>query len=199
MYNNNEKGDLQGSVHLEDEEQARRAGPTVQLPLLGHRTIFDGSSDHGQHLLSQGVQGSEEAVVGHVEGLVGMDEQEDVAHGEHVEQVEAVLPLQAFPEVMGVGVSGAGTESLTGPQQLAAVADGGEQQVQHPVLLVVERLDVAVRGAAVLRAAEQREEVFIRQSVDQRLLQRPGLHVAFTENTDHTQAFLPVQDVLDDL
>lgn len=182
---------LESAVHLEDEEQTWRAGPTIHLPLFGYRGLFDGSSDQRQDLLPKGVQGSEEPVVGHVEGLVRVDEQEDVAHGEHVEQVEAVLSVEAFPEVVGVGVTDAGAQRLAGPQQLPAVADRGEKQVQHPVLLVVERMDVAVRGVAVLRSAvlrstEQREYVFVRYDVDKRLLQRPRLRVAFTENTHNT-------------
>jgi len=130
--------DLQGAVDLEDKQQAWRAGSAVQLPLFGHRTVFDGSPDQRQDLLSQSVQSSKEPVVGHVEGLVGMYQQEDVAHGEHVEQVQAVLSVQTFPEVVGVGVAGAGAQRVAGPQQLPAVAHGGEQQVQNPVLLVVE-------------------------------------------------------------
>ena len=189
--------DLQRTVHLEDEEQARRAGPTVHLPLFGHRTVLDGCPDQRQDLLPQGVQGSEEPVVGHIEGLIRVDEQEDVAHGEHVEQVEAVLSVQAFPEVVGVRVADTGAQRLAGPQQLPAVGHGGEQQVQHPALLVVESLNVAVRCAAVvLRYAEQREDVFVRQSVDERLFRRAGLHVAFTENTDDTQAVVPMSSVL---
>lgn len=187
--------DLERAVHLEDEEQPGRAGPTVHLPLFGHGAVFDDSSDQRQHLLPERVQGSEEPVVGHVEGLVWVDEQQDVAHGEHVEQVEAVLSLQAFPEVVCVGVAGTGAQRLAGPQQLPAVAHRGEQQVQHPALLVVESLDVAVRGA-VLRLAEQREDVFVRQRVDDGLFGRPGLHVALTENTDDAQAVVPVSSVL---
>lgn len=188
--------DLQGAVHLEDEEQPRGAGPAVQLPLLGHRAVFDGGPDQRQHLLPQGVQSPEEPVVCDVKGVVGVDEQQDVTHGEHVEQVEAVLPLEALPEVVGVRVSGRGPQRQAGPQQLTAVADGGEQEVQHPVLLVVESLDVAARGAAVLRPAEHGEQVLVRQRVDQRLLQRTGLHAAFPEDTDHTQPVVPVSSVL---
>lgn len=188
--------DLQGSVHLEDKEQARRAGPAVQLPLFGHRAVFDGSPDQRQHLLPQRVHGSEQPVVGHVEGLVGVNHEEDVAHGEHVEQMEAVLSLQAFPELVRVGVAGVGAQRLTGPEQLPTVAHGGEEQVQDPVLLVIKRLDEAVSRAAVLRRAEDWEYAFVRQRVEQRLFQRPDLHVALPKNTDHTQAVVPVRGVL---
>lgn len=109
-----------------------------------------------------------------------------MAHREHVEQVEAVLSVQAFPEVVGVGVAGAGAQRLAGSQQLPAVTDRGEQQVQHPVLLAVESLDAAIRGAAVVRSTEQREDVFVRQRVEKRVFQWAGLHVAFPENTDNT-------------